>query len=75
MVTSRFYAAHAILDPATDDAWSPQRLQQHRAALTTAVGRLVAPSPHPQPYDADLEKIETRRRPADQGTTRTAQHG
>ena len=43
MVTSQFYAAHAILDPTTDNAWSPQRQQQHRAALTTAVSRLAAP--------------------------------
>ncbi|MGH3857349.1 MAG: TetR family transcriptional regulator [Pseudonocardiaceae bacterium] len=50
MVTSRFYAAHAIPDPATDDAWSPQRLHRHRATLTTAVRRLVAPSPHRKPY-------------------------
>jgi hypothetical protein len=55
MITSRFHVARAILDPATEDAWSPQRLHQHRAALTTAVGRLVAPSPHPQPGDTDLE--------------------
>jgi AcrR family transcriptional regulator len=56
MVTSRFHLGRAILDPAAEDAWSPQRLQQHRAAVTTAVGRLVAPSPHLQPCDTDLEK-------------------
>jgi AcrR family transcriptional regulator len=55
MITSRFHVARAILDPATEDAWSPQRLHQHRAALTTAVGRLVAPSPRSQPGDTDLE--------------------
>ena len=57
MVTSRFYAAHAVLDPATEDAWSPQCLHRHRVALTTAVRRLVAPSEDPQPYDStDTEK-------------------
>jgi AcrR family transcriptional regulator len=57
MVTSRFYAAHAVLDPATEDAWSPQCLHRHRVALTTAVRRLVAPSEDPQPYDStDIEK-------------------
>jgi AcrR family transcriptional regulator len=53
MVCSRFHLAYAVLDPATEDAWSPQCLHRHRAALTTAVRRLVAPS---QPYDADHEK-------------------
>ncbi|MCU1609209.1 MAG: hypothetical protein JWM45_1125, partial [Pseudonocardiales bacterium] len=57
LVTSRFYAAHAVLDPATEDVWSPQCLHRHRVALTTAVGRLVAPSEDPQPYDStDTEK-------------------
>jgi len=56
MVTSRFYAAHAVVDPATEDAWSPQCLHRHRTALTTAVRRLVTPSPPPQPYDTDHEK-------------------
>jgi AcrR family transcriptional regulator len=44
MVTSWFQIiTRAILDPATEDACSPQRLHQHRTALTTAVGRLAAP--------------------------------
>jgi AcrR family transcriptional regulator len=45
MITSRFHAVHAVPDPDTEDTWSPQRLHQHRAALITAVRRLVAPSP------------------------------
>jgi AcrR family transcriptional regulator len=49
MVCSRFHLAHAVLDPTTKDAWSPQRLQPHRAALTTAVRRLVVPWPHREP--------------------------
>ncbi|MGH3868493.1 MAG: TetR family transcriptional regulator [Pseudonocardiaceae bacterium] len=56
MVTSRFHIAHAVSDLATEDGWSPQRLYQHRAALTTAVRRLVAPSPHPEPYSTDTER-------------------
>jgi AcrR family transcriptional regulator len=56
MVTSRFYVAHAVLDPATEDAWSPHRLHQHRAALITAVRRLVTPSPHPEPYSTGIER-------------------
>ncbi|MDT7716457.1 MAG: hypothetical protein QOH09_2449 [Pseudonocardiales bacterium] len=49
MVTSRFHVADAVLDAATENGWSPQRLAQHRAAIVIAVGRLVAPSPHPNP--------------------------
>jgi AcrR family transcriptional regulator len=49
MVTARFHVAHAVLGAVGEDGWSPERLAQHRAALTTAVGRLVAPSPHPEP--------------------------
>jgi AcrR family transcriptional regulator len=56
MVTSRFYAAHAVVDTAAEDAWSPQCLRRHRAALTIAVGRLVAPSPESAPYGTDLER-------------------
>ncbi|MGC1734075.1 MAG: TetR family transcriptional regulator [Pseudonocardiaceae bacterium] len=56
MVCSRFHLAYAVVDPAPEDAWSPQCLHRHRAALTTAVGRLVAPSPHFQPYETDLQK-------------------
>ncbi len=55
MVTSWFHVAHAVLDLATEDGWSPQSLHQHRAALTTAVRRLVAPSPHPERYSTDIE--------------------
>ena len=44
MVTSRFHIGHAVLDLTTEDGWSPQSLRQHRAALTTAVRRLVAVS-------------------------------
>ncbi|MGH3868491.1 MAG: TetR family transcriptional regulator [Pseudonocardiaceae bacterium] len=55
MVTSWFHIAHAVLDLATEDGWSPQSLHQHRAALTTAVRRLVAPSPHPERYSTDVE--------------------
>ena len=42
MVTSWFRVS-SMRDWATEDSGSPQRLQQHRAALTTAVRRLVAP--------------------------------
>jgi AcrR family transcriptional regulator len=42
MVTSWFRVS-SLRNWATEDAGSPQRLQQHRAALTTAVRRLVAP--------------------------------
>jgi AcrR family transcriptional regulator len=56
MVCSRFHLAYAVVDPATEDAWSPQCLHRHRAALTTAIRRLVAPSPHFQPYETDLQK-------------------
>jgi AcrR family transcriptional regulator len=42
MVTSWFHIAHILPDLATEDSWSSQRLHQHRAALTTAVRRLVA---------------------------------
>ena len=43
MITSWFHVC-PIPDPATEDGWSPQRLRQHRAALTTAVHRLTATS-------------------------------
>jgi AcrR family transcriptional regulator len=43
MVTSWFHVC-AIPDPVTKDACSPQRLRQHRAALATAVRRLIATS-------------------------------
>ncbi len=56
MVCSRFHLAYAVVDPASEDAWSPQCLHRHRAALTTAIRRLVAPSPHFQPYETDLQK-------------------
>jgi AcrR family transcriptional regulator len=57
MVTSWFQViTRAILDPATEDACSSQRLHQHRTALTTAVCRLVAPSPHPEPSDTSVER-------------------
>jgi AcrR family transcriptional regulator len=42
MVTSWFRVS-SLRNGATEDSGSPQRLQQHRAALTTAVRRLVAP--------------------------------
>jgi AcrR family transcriptional regulator len=42
MVTSWFRVS-SLRNWATEDSGSPQRLQQHRAALTTAVRRLVAP--------------------------------
>jgi AcrR family transcriptional regulator len=42
MVTSWFHIAHTLPDLTTADSWSSQRLHQHRAALTTAVRRLVA---------------------------------
>jgi AcrR family transcriptional regulator len=43
----------SMADLAIRDAWSPQRLQQSRAALTTAVRRLLAPSPHVQLHGAE----------------------
>ena len=48
IVTSWFHVS-PMPDSATEDSGSPQRLQQHRAALTTAVRRLVAPVPHGDP--------------------------
>jgi AcrR family transcriptional regulator len=42
MATSWFRVS-SLRNWATEDSGSPQRLQQHRAALTTAVRRLVAP--------------------------------
>jgi AcrR family transcriptional regulator len=42
MATSWFRVS-SLRNWATEDPGSPQRLQQHRAALTTAVRRLVAP--------------------------------
>ena len=42
MVTSWFRVS-SLRNWATEDSGSPQHLQQHRAALTTAVRRLVAP--------------------------------
>jgi AcrR family transcriptional regulator len=48
MVTSWFRVS-SMPDSTTEDSGSPQRLQQHRAALTTAVRRLVAPVPHRDP--------------------------
>ena len=48
IVTSWFHLS-PIRDSATGDSGSPQRLQRHRAALTTAVRRLVVPWPHREP--------------------------
>ncbi len=48
MVTS-WFRVYSMPDSATKDSGSPQRLRQHRAALTTAVRRLVAPVPHRDP--------------------------
>jgi AcrR family transcriptional regulator len=55
MVTSWFHVS-ALPDPATEDGCSPRRPRQHRAALTMAVRRLVAPSPHPEPDDTSVER-------------------
>jgi AcrR family transcriptional regulator len=41
VITSWFHVC-AIPDPVTEDVCSPQRLQQHRAALATAVRRIIA---------------------------------
>jgi AcrR family transcriptional regulator len=49
MVTSWFHLS-PMRDSATEDSGSSQRLHQDRAALTTAVRRLVAPSPHREPH-------------------------
>jgi hypothetical protein len=65
MTTSWFHLSFAMSDLAIEDARSPQRLQQSRAALTTAARRLLAPSPHAQPQGADAERsIPGRRRSA-----------
>jgi AcrR family transcriptional regulator len=53
IVTSWFHVS-PMPDSAPEDSGSPQRLQQHRAALTTAVRRLVAPSPHREPYGTGI---------------------
>jgi AcrR family transcriptional regulator len=55
MTTSWFHLSSAISDLAVEDARSPQRLQQSRAALTAAVRRLLAPSPRAQPHGAGAE--------------------
>ena len=52
MTTSWFHLSSAISDLAVEDARSPQRLQQRRAALTTAACRLLGPSPHAHPHRA-----------------------
>jgi AcrR family transcriptional regulator len=48
IVTSWFHVS-PMPDSATEDSGSPPRLQRHRAALTTAVRRLVVPWPHREP--------------------------
>ena len=48
-------------DSATEDSGTPQRLQRHRAALTTAVRRLVTPWPHREPYGTSIAPTSRHR--------------
>jgi AcrR family transcriptional regulator len=55
MTTSWFSLPSAMSEVAVVDARSPQRLQQRRAALTTAACRLLGPSPHAHPHRAGAQ--------------------
>lgn len=55
MTTCWYSFPSAISEVAVVDARSPQRLQQSRAALTTAACRLLAPSPHAHPHRAGAQ--------------------
>jgi AcrR family transcriptional regulator len=70
MVCSRFHVAYADLDPATEDAWSSQRLHWHRSVLTIAVGRLVAPPRHTPALRHRPQEIETGLSPLPIGVPR-----
>ena len=55
MATSWFSLPSAMSEVAVVDVRSPQHLQQRRAALTTAVCRLLGPSPHAHPHRAGTQ--------------------
>ena len=57
MTTSWFSLPSAMLEVAVVDARSPQRVQQSRAALTTAACRLLAPSPHVHSHGAGAQAV------------------
>jgi AcrR family transcriptional regulator len=48
-IVTSWFGLSPMPDAATEDSGSPQRLHRHRAALTTAVRRLVVPWPHREP--------------------------
>ena len=61
IVTSWFHVSPMPDSATEEDSGSPQRLQQHRAALTTAVRRLVAPVLHREPSSTGIAPLPRHR--------------